>query len=119
MRWGVVCPGGRPDLARAALDAVATPTLLVVGGADELVLGLNRQVLERLRSPKQLAVIPRASHTFPEPGALEEVARLAAAWFKRLPRGLGPRLARGGRRAGAGARRPVPDGRHGPRMLKG
>jgi len=79
----VVSRGGRPDLARAYLPAVAAPTLLIVGGADEDVLELNEQALACLRCPKKLVVIPGATHLFPEPGALEEVARLAQEWFVR------------------------------------
>jgi dienelactone hydrolase len=79
----VVSRGGRPDLAGPALPDVRAPTLLVVGGADEVVLELNRQALEHLRAEKRLEVVPRATHLFEEPGALEEVARLATAWFAR------------------------------------
>lgn len=79
----VVSRGGRPDLAGAALADVAAPTLLIVGSADPEVLALNRQALTRLRCDKSLAVVPGATHLFEEPGALEEVAELAAAWFLR------------------------------------
>jgi dienelactone hydrolase len=80
----VVSRGGRPDLAGDALPQVRAPTLLIVGGFDGPVIGLNRQALERLGSAeKQLVIIPGATHLFPEPGALEEVARLAAEWFTR------------------------------------
>ncbi len=80
----VVGRGGRPDLAGNYLPRVAAPTLLIVGGADEPVIGLNRQALDRLGSKeKGLHVIPGATHLFEEPGALEEVARLAADWFAR------------------------------------
>ncbi len=79
----VVSRGGRPDLAGDALPRVTAPTLLIVGGADAEVLELNRAALERLRCEKELRIVPRASHLFPEPGALEDVARLAAAWFRR------------------------------------
>jgi putative phosphoribosyl transferase len=77
----VVSRGGRPDLAWADLPAVTAPTLLIVGGHDEDVLELNRRALARLSCPKQLVVVPGATHLFPEPGALEDVARLAARWF--------------------------------------
>ena len=77
----VVSRGGRPDLAGAALARVWAPTLLVVGGNDHVVLDLNRQALARLRSEKRLEVVPGATHLFEEPGALEEVARLARDWF--------------------------------------
>jgi putative phosphoribosyl transferase len=79
----VVSRGGRPDLARDDLPAVRTPTLLIVGGNDEKVRQLNEQALHSLRCPKGLVVIPGATHLFPEPGALEEVARLAKEWFGR------------------------------------
>jgi pimeloyl-ACP methyl ester carboxylesterase len=77
----VVSRGGRPDLASAALDRVTAPTLLIVGGRDEVVLQLNRQALERLRGEKQLVVVPGATHLFEEPGALNQVAQLATDWF--------------------------------------
>jgi putative phosphoribosyl transferase len=80
----VVSRGGRPDLAGDALPAVRCPTLLIVGGNDAVVLDLNRAALERLGSrEKKLAVVPRATHLFEEPGALDVVARLAAEWFAR------------------------------------
>ncbi len=79
----VVSRGGRPDLAGGALARVRAPTLLIVGGADVTVLELNREALQRIgASQKELRVIPGASHLFPEPGALEEVSRLAAEWFR-------------------------------------
>jgi putative phosphoribosyl transferase len=77
----VVSRGGRPDLAGDALEAVTAPTLLIVGGADLQVLELNRQAQGRLRSETRLEIIPEATHLFEEPGALERVAELAAAWF--------------------------------------
>ncbi len=77
----VVSRGGRPDLATTALPLVTAPTLLLVGGNDEIVLELNEQAYRALRCPRQLVVIPGATHLFPEPGALEEVARLARNWF--------------------------------------
>ncbi|EPX57044.1 hypothetical protein D187_006798 [Cystobacter fuscus DSM 2262] len=77
----VVSRGGRPDLAGGALARVRAPTLLLVGGADDVVLELNQEALERLRSPKALEVIPGATHLFPEPGALERVAAIAGGWF--------------------------------------
>jgi pimeloyl-ACP methyl ester carboxylesterase len=77
----VVSRGGRPDLAGKALERVRAPTLLIVGGADTQVLELNRGALERLRCGKELVVIPRATHLFEEPGALEDAARHAADWF--------------------------------------
>jgi putative phosphoribosyl transferase len=78
----VVSRGGRPDLAGAALERVVAPTLLIVGGNDEVVLELNRTALARLRGTARLEVIPGATHLFEEPGALDEVARHAAAWFE-------------------------------------
>ncbi|CAB4243753.1 Predicted phosphoribosyltransferase [Methylacidimicrobium sp. AP8] len=79
----VVSRGGRPDLAGDALARVRCPTLLIVGGADSPVLRLNREALQELRCEKELAVVPGATHLFEEPGALEQVARLAADWFRR------------------------------------
>ena len=78
----VVSRGGRPDLARR-LDAVRARTLLIVGGSDEQVLALNRAAQRRLHAPSELAVIPGATHLFGEPGALEQVSRLAIDWFER------------------------------------
>jgi dienelactone hydrolase len=81
----VVSRGGRPDLAGSALPRVQAPTLLIVGGADVPVLGLNQRALQQLGSTQQfLAVVPGATHLFEEPGALEEVARLATDWFTRF-----------------------------------
>jgi len=77
----VVSRGGRPDLAGEALAAVRAPTLLIVGGRDETVLELNRRASERMRCQRRLEVVPGATHLFEEPGALEQVADLAAAWF--------------------------------------
>jgi putative phosphoribosyl transferase len=80
----VVSRGGRPDLAGdPALSAVACPTLLIVGGYDDVVIGLNRQAHARLSCPKELVIVPGATHLFEEPGTLEAVARLAADWFGR------------------------------------
>lgn len=80
----VVSRGGRPDLAADAFDRVRAATLLIVGGDDEPVLGMNRQALQALRSPvKELRVVPGATHLFEEPGALEIVARHSAEWFRR------------------------------------
>lgn len=77
----VVSRGGRPDLAASRLGEVRAPTLLIVGGDDPAVLGLNEEAAEALRCPHELAVVGGATHLFEEPGALEEVARLAGAWF--------------------------------------
>jgi len=79
----VVSRGGRPDLADGALERVTAPTLLIVGGRDDVVLALNRQALARLTSPKALQIVPDATHLFEEPGALDQVARLARDWFAR------------------------------------
>src|SRR5207249_9823708 len=79
----VVSRGGRPDLAEGAFDAVTAPTLLIVGGHDEVVIELNRQAFARLRGPKALEIVPGATHLFEEPGALDDVARLAREWFER------------------------------------
>lgn len=80
----VVSRGGRPDLAGAALEEVEAPTLLIVGGSDDVVIDLNKQSLERIshNTQKKLVVVPGASHLFEEPGALEEAARLARNWFQ-------------------------------------
>lgn len=78
----VVSRGGRPDLAGEALEQVQSPTLLIVGERDDHVLRLNQQAFEQLRCAKSLAIVPRANHLFEESGALEEVARLAANWFR-------------------------------------
>jgi pimeloyl-ACP methyl ester carboxylesterase len=77
----VVSRGGRPDLAGAALSRVRAPTLLIVGGSDPVVVELNRQAFARLRCEKKLDIVAGATHLFEEPGALEEVARLAREWF--------------------------------------
>ena len=79
----VVSRGGRPDLAGPALAHVEAPTLLIVGGNDLLVIELNRAALAQLRSEKRLVIVPGATHLFEEPGALDEVARLARDWFER------------------------------------
>jgi len=79
----VVSRGGRPDLAGDLLPHVEAATLLIVGEQDEVVRQLNREAFERLICPKDLAVIAGATHLFEEPGALEEVARLATGWFRR------------------------------------
>jgi len=79
----VVSRGGRPDLALPALANVQSPTLLIVGGLDDVVIELNRQAYENLKAEKHLAIVKGATHLFEEPGTLPEVARLAAQWFKR------------------------------------
>ncbi|HTR51663.1 MAG TPA: phosphoribosyltransferase family protein [Kofleriaceae bacterium] len=77
----VVSRGGRPDLAGAALPLVRAPTLLIVGSEDAHVLDLNREAIERMTVPTQLAIVPGASHLFEEPGTLDEVAQLASEWL--------------------------------------
>ncbi len=77
----VVSRGGRPDLAGDVLPSVTAPTLLIVGGDDIEVLGMNREADARMRCERRLEVIPGATHLFEEPGALERVADLAAQWF--------------------------------------
>ena len=79
----VVSRGGRPDLAWPALRRVEAPTLLIVGGLDDVVIELNQRAYEELRAEKQLITIPGATHLFEEPGTLEDVARLASEWFRR------------------------------------
>jgi putative phosphoribosyl transferase len=79
----VVSRGGRPDLAGDLLRHVHAPTLLIVGGADSEVLELNARALEALVGVRDMVVVPRATHLFGEPGALETVAEYAADWFTR------------------------------------
>jgi len=77
----VVSRGGRPDLASEALPSVRAPTLLVVGGFDDVVITLNEQAYEQLRCEKKFEIVAGATHLFEEPGTLEEAARLATQWF--------------------------------------
>ncbi|MCH8049181.1 dienelactone hydrolase family protein [Patescibacteria group bacterium] len=77
----VVSRGGRPDLAMDYLPDVKAPTLLIVGGDDEPVIGMNQEALTALRCEKKIEIVPGATHLFEEPGKLEEVARLATGWF--------------------------------------
>ncbi len=77
----VVSRGGRVDMAESALPEVEAPTLLIVGGKDRQVLALNREAQAELRAENELEIVEGASHLFEEPGALEEVARLAREWF--------------------------------------
>jgi dienelactone hydrolase len=77
----VVSRGGRPDLAGESLARVEAPTLLIVGGYDTEVIALNREAYGRLLCKRKLEIVPRATHLFEEPGALEAVARLAGDWF--------------------------------------
>jgi pimeloyl-ACP methyl ester carboxylesterase len=78
----VVSRGGRPDLARGALERVRAPTLLIVGGEDGVVIDLNAAAQARLACETALEIIPGATHLFPEPGALERVIDLAGDWFE-------------------------------------
>ena len=77
----VVSRGGRPDLAGDALPNVQAPTLLIVGGNDDIVIELNEIARDRMRYEVKLEIVPGATHLFEEPGALEQVARLASDWF--------------------------------------
>jgi putative phosphoribosyl transferase len=79
----VVSRGGRPDLVMKILDRVRAPTLLIVGGQDLEVVALNERAFRQLRGPREMVLVDRASHLFEEPGAIEEVSRLAASWFER------------------------------------
>jgi pimeloyl-ACP methyl ester carboxylesterase len=78
----LVSRGGRPDLAGAALERVRTPSLMIVGGADESVIELNEEALTHLRAEKSLVVVPGATHLFPERGALDAVIAHALKWFE-------------------------------------
>ena len=77
----VVSRGGRPDLAGERLALVGAPTLLIVGGADEVVLELNREAMRLLRCERELVVVPGATHLFEEPGTLDAMAVEAKRWF--------------------------------------
>ncbi len=79
----IVSRGGRPDLAGSALARVQAPTLLIVGGADYPVIQMNREALAQLTAEAKLEIVPGATHLFEEAGTLDEVARLARAWFER------------------------------------
>jgi putative phosphoribosyl transferase len=91
----VVSRGGRPDLAGQYLRGVRQPTLLIVGGADTVVIELNRQAMEQLAGEARLEIVPGASHLFEEPGTLEQVARLARDWFLRHLRPVTHRAGQG------------------------
>jgi putative phosphoribosyl transferase len=79
--FAVVSRGGRPDLAGSRLTSVTAPTLLIVGGLDRVVLGLNQNAAVLMAGEKRIVVVPGASHLFEEPGALQQVAKLACDWF--------------------------------------
>lgn len=79
----VVSRGGRPDLAGSNLGSVKCPTLLLVGGYDDVVIDLNKKALSKITSEKKLIIIPEATHLFEEPGKLEQVAKYASNWFVR------------------------------------
>lgn len=79
----IVSRGGRPDLARDALPLVLAPTLLIVGGRDTAVIGMNRDAMSRMHAHVTLELVSGATHLFEEPGALDRVAALAAGWFER------------------------------------
>lgn len=79
----VVARGGRPDLTGPLIAQVDAPTLLIVGGEDGAVIGMNRQALGELRCEKELAIVPGAGHLFEQPGTLEQAANLACEWFVR------------------------------------
>lgn len=84
----VVSRGGRPDLAGPYLSLVQCPTLFLVGGYDDVVIDLNQQALEEIKSKKELIIIPQATHLFEEPGKLELVAHYAGNWFQKYLGGL-------------------------------
>ena len=79
----IVSRGGRPDLAGDALPTVTAPTLLIVGGLDPAVIGMNRAAADRMRCEREIEIVPGATHLFEEPGTLEQVAARATAWFGR------------------------------------
>ena len=79
--FAVVSRGGRPDLAGESLPLVKAPTLLIVGGEDKPVIAMNEEAANEMKCVRQIQIVPGATHLFEEPGALEEVARLAAEWF--------------------------------------
>jgi putative phosphoribosyl transferase len=84
--YAVVSRGGRPDMAEEFLPHVTAPTLLILGGDDDVVLELNRRAYDKLRAEKELSIIPGATHLFEEPGTLEAVAHKGTEWFtKHLP----------------------------------
>ncbi|MGE0127385.1 MAG: dienelactone hydrolase family protein [Blastocatellales bacterium] len=95
----VVSRGGRPDLAGDELPLVKSPTLLIIGGNDQQVIELNQDAYARMRCEKEMRIIPGATHLFEEPGALQDVAHFATAWFRKHLQSQAPRV-----RAAGGAR---------------
>lgn len=79
----IVSRCGRPDLAETALTRIKAPTLLIVGGLDQTVLALNQMAIQSIQAPKQIEIVPGATHLFEEPGTLEKVAWLASQWFQK------------------------------------
>jgi putative phosphoribosyl transferase len=79
--FAVVSRGGRPDLAGDALERVRAPTLLIVGGHDYPVIGLNREAQQKLKVESELVIVPGATHLFEEPGTLDQVIAHASRWF--------------------------------------
>lgn len=79
----IVSRGGRPDLAMAYLAKIESPTLLIVGGYDDVVIELNKEAYDGLACVKKMEIVPRATHLFEEPGTLEKVAELAVEWFEK------------------------------------
>lgn len=79
----IVSRSGRPDLAKEVLEKIQIPTLLIVGGNDDVVIKLNKEAYELIKAEKELTIIPGASHLFEEKGTLEKVAELATDWFRR------------------------------------
>lgn len=83
----MVSRGGRPDLAEDSLAKVSAPTLLIVGGEDDVVLDLNKKAMAQMHCTAELHVVPGATHLFEEPGTLEEVAKIAGEWFVKFMKG--------------------------------
>ena len=79
--FAIVSRGGRPDMAADLLERVTAPALLIVGGNDDIVIGLNEAAYAKLQCEKRMVIVPGATHLFEEPGALESVAELAKEWF--------------------------------------
>ena len=79
----VVSRGGRPDMVMEFLPKVKSPTLLIVGGDDDVVIGMNQEAYDNMSCEKKIEIVPGATHLFEEPGTLEQVAKLATSWFKK------------------------------------